>query len=154
MAARKNRPSFSIDIAVPRDIDPQVNSIANTFVYDIDDLKNVAESNRKEREKEAEKAEEIVMVEAQSFWQKLKTHDIHPTIREIQAKIENLRRSEIERSIKKLGPLTEEQKQALEQLTASLTSKILQSSFAELRQLTHEPDGLEKIELIRKLFKL
>lgn len=154
MAARKNRPIFFIDIAVPRDIDPQVNSIANTFVYDIDDLKNVAESNRKEREKEAEKAEEIVMAEAQSFWQKLKTHDIHPTIREIQAKIEDLRRTEIERSMKKLGPLTDEQKQALEQLTASLTSKILQSSFAELRQLTHEPDGLEKIELIRKLFKL
>lgn len=154
MTARKNRPIFFIDIAVPRDIDPQVNSIDNTFVYDIDDLKNFAEKNRKERQKEAEKAEEIVMVEAQSFWQKLKTHDIHPTIREIQAKIEDLRRTEIERSMKKLGPLTDEQKQALEQLTASLTSKILQSSFAELRQLTHEPDGLEKIELIRKLFKL
>ena len=56
--------------------------------------------------------------------------------------------------MKKLGPLTEEQQKALEQLTSSLTSKILQSSFAELRHLAHEPDGLEKIELIRKLFKL
>lgn len=154
MAARKNRPIFFIDIAVPRDIDPRVNEIGNTFVYDIDDLKNVAEVNRKEREKEAEKAEELVLAEAQTFWNKLKTHEIHPTIREIQSKIEELRRNEIERSMKKLGPLTEEQKQALEQLTSSLTNKILQSSFAELRHLTHEPDGLEKIELIRKLFKL
>lgn len=154
MAARKNRPAFFIDIAVPRDIDPRVNEIDNTFVYDIDDLKNVADVNRKEREKEADKAEEIVLAEAESFWHKLKTHEIHPTIREIQSKIEELRRNEIERSMKKLGPLTDEQKQALEQLTSSLTNKILQSSFAELRHLTHEPDGLEKIELIRKLFKL
>lgn len=154
MSVRKNRPIFFIDIAVPRDIDPQINNIDNTFVYDIDDLKNVAEANRKERQKEAEKAEEIVTAEAQLFWQKLKTHEIHPTIREIQGKIEELRRSEIERSMKRLGPLNEEQKQALEQLTSSLTNKILQSSFAELRQLSHEPDGLEKIELIRKLFRI
>lgn len=154
MTVRKNRPIFFIDIAVPRDIDPKVNEIGNTFVYDIDDLKHVAESNRKEREKEANKAEEIVSAEAASFWTRLKTHDIHPTIREIQAKIEELRRNEIERTVKKMGPLTEEQRQALEQLTSSLTSKILQSSFAELRHLSKEPDGLEKIELIRKLFRI
>ncbi|HSP05791.1 MAG TPA: glutamyl-tRNA reductase [Acidobacteriota bacterium] len=154
MTLRKNRPIFFIDIAMPRDIDPRVNEIANTYVYDIDDLKNMADANRKEREQEAEKAEEIVLAEAESFWHKLKTHEIHPTIREIQSKIEELRKSEIERSMKKLGPLTEEQQKALEQLTSSLTSKILQSSFAELRHLSHEPDGLEKIELIRKLFKL
>lgn len=154
MTLRKNRPIFFIDIAVPRDIDPEINKIDNTFVYDIDDLKNVAEANRKERQREAEKAEEIVTAEAQLFWQKLKTHEIHPTIREIQNKIEELRRHEIERSMKRLGPLTDEQKQALEQLTSSLTNKILQSSFAELRQLSHEPDGLEKIELIRKLFRI
>ena len=154
MTLRKNRPIFFIDIAMPRDIDPRVNEIANTYVYDIDDLKNMADANRKEREQEAEKAEQIVLAEAESFWHKLKTHEIHPTIREIQSKIEELRKSEIERSMKKLGPLTEEQQKALEQLTSSLTSKILQSSFAELRHLSHEPDGLEKIELIRKLFKL
>jgi glutamyl-tRNA reductase len=119
MNARKNRPVFFIDIAVPRDIDPRINEIDNIFVYDIDDLMHVAEANRKDRQKEAEKAEEIVLTEAQSFWQKLKTHDIHPTIREIQSKIDELRRNEIDRSLKRLGPLTNEQKQALEQLTSA-----------------------------------
>ncbi len=154
MATRKNKPIFLIDIAVPRDIDPQINQIDNTFLYDIDDLKNVAEANRKEREKEADRAEEIVAREAELFWNRLKTLDIAPTIREIQAGIDTLRQSEIERTLKKIGPLTAEQREALENLANSLTNKITQSSFAELRHLANQPDGVEKIALIRKLFKL
>jgi glutamyl-tRNA reductase len=153
IAQRKNEPIFFIDIAVPRDIDPQINQIDNTFLYDIDDLKTVADSNRKEREKEAEKAEELVLRESELFWNKLKTFDIVPTIREIQTQIEMMRQQEVERTLKKLGPLSPEQRDAIEQLTSSLTSKILQSSFAELRQLANQPDGVEKIELIKKLFR-
>jgi glutamyl-tRNA reductase len=154
MSIRKNKPIFLIDIAVPRDIDPQINQIDNTFLYDIDDLKNVSEANRKEREKEADRAEEIVAREAELFWNRLKTLDIAPTIREIQNRIDTLRQSEIERTLKKIGPLTDEQKAALESLANSLTNKITQGSFAELRSLANQPDGFEKIELIRKLFKL
>jgi glutamyl-tRNA reductase len=154
MAIRKNKPIFLIDIAVPRDIDPQINQIDNTFLYDIDDLKNVSDANRKEREKEADRAEEIVAHEAELFWNKLKTLDIAPTIREIQNRIDTLRQSEIERTLKKIGPLTDEQRAALESLANSLTNKITQGSFAELRSLANQPDGIEKIELIRKLFKI
>jgi glutamyl-tRNA reductase len=154
MTIRKNRPMFLIDIAVPRDIDPQINQIDNIFLYDIDDLNNVADANRKEREKEAVRAEEIVAREADQFWYRLKTADIAPTIREIQERIDALRDAELQRTLKKLGPLNEEQKEALESLTTSLTNKLTQSSFAELRQLANQPDGFEKIELIRKLFKL
>jgi glutamyl-tRNA reductase len=154
MTIRKNKAMFLIDIAVPRDIDPQINQIDNIFLYDIDDLNNVADANRKEREKEAVRAEEIVAREADQFWNRLKTADIAPTIREIQERIDALRDAELQRTLKKLGPLNEEQKEALESLTASLTNKLTQSSFAELRQLANQPDGFEKIELIRKLFKL
>lgn len=154
MARRKKRPIFFIDIAVPRDIDPLINQIDNVFLYDIDDLKHVVDANRKEREKEAEKAEQLVLREAEIFWSKLKSFDVAPTIREIQARVDALRQREIERSIKKLGTLSDEQRQAIEQLTASLTSKIVQTSFAELRHLANQPDGLEKIELIKKLFRL
>lgn len=154
MAIRKNKPIFLIDIAVPRDIDPQINQIDNTFLYDIDDLKNVSQANRKEREKEADRAEEIVAREAELFWNRLKTLDIAPTIREIQGRIDSLRQSELERTLKKIGPLTDEQRAALENLANSLTNKITQGSFAELRALANQPDGFEKIELIRKLFKL
>ena len=154
MALRKNRLMFFIDIAVPRDIDPQVNSIDNVFLYDIDDLKSVAEKNLQERKKEAEKAEEIVSREAEFFWNKLKTFDIVPTIREIQSRIDQMRQREMNITLKKLGPLSPEQKEAIEKLTFSLTNKILQTSFSELKELANQPDGLEKIELIKKLFRL
>lgn len=153
IASRKNKPMFFIDIAVPRDIDPQINQIDNTFLYDIDDLKSVAESNRKEREKEAERAEEIVSRESELFWNRLKAFDIAPTIREIQTQIEAVRQQEVERTLKKFGPLSPQQRDAIEQLTSSLANKILQSSFAELRELANQPDGVEKIELIKKIFR-
>ncbi len=154
LSIRRNKPIFFIDIAVPRDIDPQINEMDNVFLYDIDDLTTVAEKNRQERLKEAEKAEEIVSRESEVFWTKLKATDIGPTIREIQSHIDELRRHEIEVTLKKMGPLTDQQKQALEHLTSSLTNKIVQSSYSELRHLANQPDGMEKIELIRKLFRL
>ncbi len=154
MNLRKNRPMFFIDIAVPRDIDPQINQIDNTFLYDIDDLRAVADKNRQERQKEAQRAEEIVSQETEIFWGKLKAMDIAPTIREIQNRIDTMRKREMERTLKKLGPLTPEQQEAIEQLTASVTDKIVQSSFSELRQLANQPDGVEKIGLIKKLFRL
>jgi glutamyl-tRNA reductase len=77
-----------------------------------------------------------------------------PTIREIQNRIDQLRKNEIDLTLRKMAPLTAEQQEAIDQLTSSLTNKILQASFVELKQLVHQPDGLEKIELIKKLFKL
>jgi glutamyl-tRNA reductase len=153
IALRKNRPMFFIDIAVPRDIDPQINQLDNTFLYDIDDLKSVAESNRKEREKEAEKAEEIVLHESEFFWNRLKSYDIVPTIREIQNQVELIRQQELERALKQFGTLDPEQRKAIDALTTNLANKILQNSFAELRQLANQPDGVEKIELIKKIFR-
>lgn len=154
ISQRRNRPIFLMDIAVPRDIDPQVNKLDNVFLYDIDDLKTVVERNRQERAKEAEKAEEIVAKETETFWGRLKALDVAPTIREIQNRIDALRANEMERTMKKLGPITEEQRKAIEQLTSSLTSKILQTSYSELRHLANHPDSVEKIELIKKLFRL
>ncbi|MGH9857109.1 MAG: hypothetical protein ACRD4B_04620, partial [Acidobacteriota bacterium] len=79
----------------------------------------------------------------------MKAADIAPTIRDIQQQIDSLRSHEVELTLKKMGPLTDAQKHALDQLTTSLTSKILQNSYSELRKLANQPDGLEKIELIR-----
>jgi len=154
MSSRRNRPMFFVDIAVPRDIDPQINEIDNVFLYDIDDLQSVVEKNRQQRQKEAEHAEEIITRESELFWSRLKSMDIAPTIREIQARIEQLRKHEIELTLKKIGALSDSQKKALDELAFSLTNKMLQQSYSELRQLANQPDGLEKIELIRKLFRL
>jgi glutamyl-tRNA reductase len=96
----------------------------------------------------------MVFHESEEFWRNMKTLDVLPTIREIQNRIDQMRKHETDLTLKKLGPLSPEQQAAIDQLTSSLTNKILQASFVELKQLVHQPDGIEKIELIKKLFKL
>ena len=82
--------------------------------------------------------------EAELFWNRLKTFDIAPTIREIQERIDILRQIELQRTLKKLGPLSLEQTEALESLTTSLTNKLTQSSFAELRQFAESAGWIRK----------
>jgi glutamyl-tRNA reductase len=94
MKARKQKPLFLIDIAVPRDVDPRVNDLPNVYLYDVDDLNGVVEANKKERAKEADKAEAIVADEVQGFLGWLKTLEITPTIRQLREKFDGIRRSE------------------------------------------------------------
>jgi glutamyl-tRNA reductase len=154
MNARKNRPMFLIDIAVPRDIDPAVNELDNMFVYDIDDLQQVADANRREREREAERAEAIVEAEVERTMQRLKAHDITPTIISLQAELERVRRAEIERVRGRLGPLTPEQEQALEALTRGIVNKIAHPPITHLKALASHPDGLHFISVVRRVFNL
>src|SRR5207249_6114737 len=95
---RKNKPMFCIDIAVPRDIDPAVNEIDNAFLYDIDDLQQVIDSNLKGRMKEASRAEEIVDHEVQAFCTKMQSREVVPMIVQLRDTLEKLRRDEIERN--------------------------------------------------------
>ena len=154
MSQRKNRPMFLIDIAVPRDMDPQIHQMGNVFLYDLDDLKRVSEENRFEREKEAEAAEEIVRQEADVFWKRLQRLDANPTIRQIHAGIQEVCKEELERTISRMGSITQEQQQKIEKLVSRLTDQILQCPFSELRQLAGHPGNLDKIDFIGRLFQL
>ncbi len=154
MAARRHRPMFLIDIAVPRDIDPGVHKIDNVFLYDIDDLEQVADANRRERAREADRAEAIVEAEVDRMMARLKAHDITPTIVSLQAQLERLRRSEIERARGKLGTLTPEQEQAIEALTRGIVNKIAHTPITQLKSLATHPDGLHLIDIVRRVFNL
>lgn len=149
MAIRKNKPMLLVDIAMPRDIDPQVHEIGNVYLYAIDDLKMLAERNQQERRKEAQQAEEIVLREAQMCWSKLKELDAAPAIHALQNKAEELRRQELESGLQLLGDVSQEQREGIETLAARLVDKILQGYFCEMRQLAAQPGGLEKIHYIR-----
>jgi len=151
---RMNRPMFFIDIAVPRDIDPAVNDIDNLFLYDIDDLQQVVDENLQERQSEAVRAETIVDSEVEAFCSKLQSGEVVPTIVGLQEAMEKVRRDEIERYRKDLGPLTGQQQDALQRITQSMIKKILHSPIAELKNLTRHADGQEQIELIRKIFNV
>ncbi len=152
MARRKNKPAFFMDIALPRDFDPEIHQIGNAFLYDLDDLKTVSQKNRIEREKEAEKAEEIVLRETEISWNRLQSLDVNPTIREIHARVERVGHEELLLAASKVESMSEEQRQGIENLIHRLADKILQNPFAELRCLAGEPDCLDKILFVQRLF--
>jgi glutamyl-tRNA reductase len=151
---RKNKPMFFIDIAVPRDIDPTVNEIDNAFLYDIDDLQQVIDANLKERMMEASRAEEIVDSEVQAFCLKMKSREVVPTIVQLRDSLEKMRRDEIERNRRYLKDLSPEQQSAVDHITKSMVNKILHSPIEQLKQMAHDPEGPDFIDIVRRVFNI
>ncbi|MDD4951866.1 MAG: glutamyl-tRNA reductase, partial [Desulfovibrionaceae bacterium] len=108
LRTRKNRPMFFIDIAVPRDIDPDVNSLDNVYLYDIDDLKEVVDENLAQRQGEALKARTIVEAETRSFDVWLRSLSLGPTITDLLGRGDELARKELARTLRRLGPVDED----------------------------------------------
>jgi glutamyl-tRNA reductase len=154
IAARRNRPMFLIDIAVPRNIDPAINSIDNVFLYDIDDLQEVVQANLRERMKEAEHAEALVTEEVERMMARLKVAEVAPTIVSLQEQLEQIRAGEIEKVRRKFGPFTEQQEQALEALTRGIVNKIAHGPISEIRRHAGQPEGAHVVAAIRKAFHL
>jgi glutamyl-tRNA reductase len=137
---RRNRPMFFIDIAVPRDVDPRMNEVEGCFVYDIDDLQQVAAANLADRSREAEAAETIVSREVDKYQERLQSRDAVPAIKALQQQAESIREAELTRSAKRLATLTAEQREAVEALTRSLTAKLLHPQLTALRESTRTKD--------------
>jgi glutamyl-tRNA reductase len=130
---RRHRPMFFIDIAVPRDVDPRMNDVDGCFVYDIDDLQQVAATNLADRSREAEAAESIVSREVDKYQQRLQSRDAVPAILALQQNAEAIREAELARATKRLADLTPAQREAVESLTRSLTTKLLHPQLTALR---------------------
>jgi glutamyl-tRNA reductase len=129
---RRNRPMFLIDIAVPRNIEPEAGQLDNVFLYDIDDLDRVVDANVRSRNEVALQAEEIIREEVERTIARLKTREAAPAIVDLQEQFERLRLSEVERQRAKLGSLTPQQEEALDALTRGLMKKFLHAPLAEL----------------------
>jgi glutamyl-tRNA reductase len=151
---RKNKPIFFIDIAVPRDIEPDVNDLENVYLYDIDDLHVVVSANMKEREKESENAMNLISQEVNKFNNWLGTLDAVPTIVEIRKRVENIGNQEMERTLKKIPHLSEEDKKIIYQMKNSMINKILHKPTIKLKQKTQSEDGHVYLKAIRHLFHL
>jgi glutamyl-tRNA reductase len=154
MRRRKNRPLFFIDIAVPRDVEPQVNGIENVFVYDIDDLTGIVESNINKRKGEAVKAERMVDEEVIKFSEWFKTLDVVPTIVALKDKCENIRQIELKKTLSGLDDLTPEQRKGVENLTISIAKKILNDPIVFLKRKEDRTSRNLYLDIARKLFKL
>jgi len=154
MRMRRNRPIFFIDIAVPRDIDPGVNDVNNAFIYDIDDLNEVAAVNAGAREKEARKAESIISQEVDNFIHWMSSLEVVPTITALREMGEEIKRAELQRVLGKLDSLSEGDRNRIEAMAAGIVNKLLHSPTVELKHAANERGGYLYIESMRRLFKL
>ncbi|MGA8042195.1 MAG: glutamyl-tRNA reductase [Terracidiphilus sp.] len=138
---RRNRPMFFIDIAVPRDVDPEVNKLDGLFVYDIDDLQQVAAAHIAERKSQATDAEALVAAEVERFHQRQRTVNVAPAIVSLQRQFEEIRQAELRRIHARIGTLTPEQLAAIEALTRGLVNKFLHPPMQALKQAARENDA-------------
>jgi glutamyl-tRNA reductase len=154
LSQRRRRNLFLIDLAVPRNIEPSIADIAGAYLYNIDDLQHVADANRELRQQKAVEAEQIVEREVDTFRRRLEAQDAVPTIVELQGRLETIRAAELEKCLRKAGPMTAEQRAAIEQLSTQLVNKILHYPILQLKE-AEEPAERETLRrTIRKIFRL
>ncbi len=151
---RRNRPVFFIDIAVPRNVDPEVNEMDGLFVYNVDDLQALAASNAAERIKEAERAEKIIELEVERFASRMKSLEVVPTILSLQEYCETIRQAEIDRIRGRLGAINPEQEAAIEGMTRAIINKLLHTPITTLKSSAAEPEAATIHEMIRRIFNL
>jgi len=152
-AARHGRPLFLIDIAVPRDIAEDAGKVAGVFLYDIDDLQKVATANLRERKKESAAAESIIEQEVGEFLEWRRSLEVVPLLVELRKRADEIRRAEIEKARRRLGPLTPEQEQALDAATLAIVNKLLHTPTVRLKELAGHGQA-DHVGIVRRLFDL
>ncbi len=154
LRVRKNRPMFFIDMAVPRDIDPDANRVDNVYVYDIDDLNNVIETNLEERQREAEKAEWIVAYEAEAFRRWLESQQVTPTIVSLRRKFEEIKETEVDKALSALGDADPRTRKVMESLASAILNKMLHPPISRLKRESGERGSAEMVAVVREIFDL
>jgi glutamyl-tRNA reductase len=154
MRARRGRPVFFIDIAVPRDLDPGINDLEGCYLYDIDDLDRVVAESVAGRREEAVRAEAIVCEEADSFraWQL--SLDVVPAITSLRARAESIRQEELDRVESRLASLSPSQRRAVEALTSQIVAKLLHQPTVRMKEAAAGADGGLYADAVRHLFGL
>jgi len=155
MDKRGGQPVFLVDIAVPRDIDPRISEIDGAYLYDIDDLQQVVQGNREQREREAAAARALLAEEEVTFLSWLKSLESVPLIRHIQQQTELLRADELEKARQRyLKGLDAEQLEVVERFSKALMKRFLHPSMRTLKSLPDDMEGDLLMGAARKLFDL
>ncbi len=154
LRGRRGRPLFLIDIAVPRDIDPTVNDLDGVYLYDIDDLQGVVDSNFEQRNRAAEAARITIEAEVGNFERWRSSLDITPTIVSLRRTLLELGRGEVERFRKRVGSLSPEQQRAIDDLVRSVMQKVLHRPITHLKESAQRADAAATVEVYRRIFGL
>ncbi len=155
MRKRKHRYMFLIDIAVPRDIEPDVSKINHAFLYNIDDLEAVVASNLKERQQEAVRAEQIVSEEAKRFHDQLQILEVNPTIKALHQQFQHIAETELQACVDKTG-LSATQEAAVASMTQAIVKKLLHHPVESLRHAVNDrnADHGQYVHALQELFAL
>jgi Glutamyl-tRNA reductase len=151
---RENRLMFLIDIAVPRDIDPDIGMIDNVYLYNIDNLQEIVDENLNGRMKEAQKAEVIIDEEVLKFSGWLKTLEVVPTIVSLREKVEKIVEGELKKSSSWMRNLSKEEMEDIRMLISSVTNKILHYPMTGLKEETQNNGAAPYVAVVRKIFRL
>ncbi len=151
---RKGRPLFLVDIAVPRDLDPAIAEIENSFLYDIDDLEGIVQANLDERKVAAEKIMEMIQEEIVAFNEWLVTLGVVPVIAALREKALTIQATTMKSIERKLPDLTEREKRVLNKHTKSIINQLLKDPILQVKELSGEEEAAEKVALFKRIFDL
>jgi glutamyl-tRNA reductase len=154
LQARRGQPLFLIDIAVPRNVEPAVNDLEGAFCYDIDDLRAVVESNLRERQREAQRAQALLEREVDKFAARLQQLEVVPTIVSLREKLEAIRRAELERALARLPGAAEDTRRVMDALSQAIVNKVLHAPLVKLKDSSRAGHGRRWTEMISELFGL
>jgi glutamyl-tRNA reductase len=152
LKARKHRPMFMVDIAVPRDIEEEVGALGDVYLYTIDDLKEVVHENLQSRLEAAKEGEQIIDTHVTKFMHWVRSLDTVPSIRALRETADSVREAELERARRRLA-LGEDPEQVMERLARALTNKFMHAPTTALRSAHHGDDAILR-DTVRKLFNL
>ena len=154
MHGRRGRPLFFIDIAVPRDVEPGVDSLDDVYRYDIDDLKQVVDANLRERAREAQRAESLVDREVGKYLARQSDAEVIPTIVSLRARLEEIRLGEVKKTLARLPEATPETRAAIDALSNAMVNKILHAPITKLRESSRAGASRSWLDLVHELFGL
>jgi glutamyl-tRNA reductase len=154
LQTRRSRPLFFIDIGVPRDVEPGVNELDAVFCYDIDDLRQVVESNLRERLREARKGEVLVEREMEKFVARAQDLEVVPTIVSLRDRLEVIRRGEVEKAYATLPDADVQTRKTIEAMSQAIVNKILHTPITTLRERSRGGHGRSWTEMVHELFGL
>jgi len=152
--ARGDRPLCILDIALPRDVDAAVGDLGNVFLYDLDDLRAAASANLEQRGEDIPAAKAIIAEESGRLWDWVAGLAAVPVVREFREEMERVRSTELAAALRRLGPLSPAQAEAVEHFSKSLMNKFLHEPSVRLKAAAANGRGLGVVDAARYLFAL